>query len=106
MQNNFVLGYLPFWVVTYGLALVAWSCLARFAMQAFVAQDSPNYIWRGFRWLTGWAVAAARRIVPSYVGTPLLPLVAAAWLFALRVVLGILMVQAGWAPRVTPPGAG
>lgn len=103
-MTDFVTGHLPFWIVNYGLALVAWSCIARFAMQAFLAPDSPNYIWRGFRALTGWAVAAARRMVPRYVHDPFVPLVAAAWLFALRLVLGLVMIGAGWAPRIGPAG--
>lgn len=102
-MTDFVAGHLPFWIVTYVLALTAWACLARFAMSAFLPDDSPNYIWRGFRLLTGWAVAAARVLVPSYVGPRMLPLVAAGWLFGLRLVLGLLMIGAGWAPRLAPP---
>ena len=106
MEPHFIFGHLPFWAVTYTLALTAWACLARFVMQAFVAHDSPNYIWRGFRLLSGWAVWLARRAVPSYVAPPFLPLVAAFWLFGLRLVFGLAMLAAGWAPRVTPPGGG
>lgn len=105
-MNDFVAGHLPFWIVNYTLALVAWACLGRFMMSAFIAPDSPNYIWRGFRLLTDWAVWAARRAVPSYVGVLWLPLIAACWLFGLRLVVGILMISAGMAPRITPPGAG
>jgi hypothetical protein len=105
--KHFFFGYLPFWVVTYGLALAGWACLGRFLMQAFTPEDSPNYIWRGFRLLTGWAIAAARRLVPSYVTPPFLPLVAAFWLFALRFAIGFAMLAAGLAPRITPAaGAG
>ncbi len=104
-QPDFVFGHLPFWIVTYTLALTAWACLGRFAMQSFVAHDSPNYIWRGFRALTGWAVWLAARLVPSYVRPLFLPLIAACWLFGLRLVFGILMVSSGWAPRLLPgPG--
>lgn len=106
MEQHFVFGHLPFWIITYGLALTAWACLGRFVMQGFVAADSPNYIWRGFRALTGWAVWSAARLVPSYISAPFLPLVAAFWLFGLRLVLGILMVSAGWAPRLMPPPPG
>ncbi|MCX7686252.1 MAG: hypothetical protein N2Z67_13390 [Acetobacteraceae bacterium] len=97
--------HLPFWIVTYLLALTAWGCLARFGMQFFFPPESPNYIWRGFRMLTGWAVSAARFLVPSYVGAAMLPLVAAAWLFAARFVFGIWMISLGMAPSglVPPP---
>lgn len=104
-QQHFVFGHLPFWAVTYILALTAWGCLGRFMMQAFIPPDSRNYIWRGFVMLTGWAVWLARRVVPSYVTGPFLPLVAAFWLFAIRTVFGLIMLSAGFAPRITPPGA-
>jgi hypothetical protein len=94
--------HLPFWIVTYLLALTAWGCLARFAMQFFFTPASPNYIWRGFVLLTDWAVAAARFLVPSYVGVTMLPLVAAAWLFAARFVFGIGMIALGLAPSGLP----
>lgn len=102
--TGFLADHLPFWIVTYVLALTAWACIGRFAMQAFIAPDSPNYIWRGFRLLTDWAVWTARRAVPSYVATIWLPLVAALWLFGLRFIFGVAMLSAGLAPRITPPG--
>jgi hypothetical protein len=105
MQSDFVFGHLFFWAVTYILALTAWGCIGRFMMQAFMAPDSTNYIWRGFVMLTGWAVWVARRMVPTYVTTPFLPLVAAFWLFAARTVFGLAMLGAGMAPSITPPGA-
>ena len=43
-------------------------------------------------------------MVPSYVGPPFLPLVAAFWIFVLRIGFGIAMLSAGLAPRITPPG--
>jgi hypothetical protein len=105
-MQSFVTDHLPFWITMYVLALTAWACLGRFLMGAFVASDSPNYIWRGFRLLTDWAVWCAARLVPSYVTVRYLPLVAACWLFGLRLVFGVLLVGAGAAPRLTPPGAG
>jgi hypothetical protein len=32
--------------------------------------------------------------------------VAACWLFGIRLVLGVLLVGIGLAPRITPPGGG
>ncbi|MFL1462335.1 YggT family protein [Roseococcus sp. DSY-14] len=103
-MNQFVLGHLPFWIVNYLLALLAWACVGRFVMSAFLPPDSPNYIWRGFRALTAWPVGAAAFLVPSYVGPRWLPLVACCWLFALRWVAGLSMMGAGLAPSITPPG--
>ena len=106
MQSDFIFDYLPFWIVTYTLALTAWGCLGRFMMQFIVPANSPNYIWRGFLMLTNWAVAVARVLVPSYVQTPYVPLVAMFWLFTARMLFGILMLGLGYAPKISPPGAG
>lgn len=106
MESNFILDYLFFWIVTYVLALTAWACLGRFMMQFFMTPTSKNYIWRGFQLLTGWAVWSAERLVPSYVTPVFLPIVAAFWLFALRMIFGLLMIGLGHAPRISPPGAG
>jgi putative exporter of polyketide antibiotics len=104
-QQPFLLGYLPFWIVTYLLALTFWGCIGRFMMSFFMAADSTNYIWRGFRLLTGWAVWIARRLVPQYVADRFIPLAAAFWLFALRMLFGLAMLGAGLAPRISPPAA-
>ena len=101
-MNDFVAGHLPFWFFNYTLALLAWACIGRFMMSAFIAPDSPNYIWRGFRLLTDWTVAAARRLVPSYVRPQFLPLIACCWLFAIRWTVGLSMIGAGLAPSITP----
>jgi hypothetical protein len=106
MKPDFILDYLPFWIVTYAAALTGWACLARFLMQAFLPIDSPNYIWRGFLLLTNWAVAVAARLVPSFVTGFYLPLVAAYWLFVFRMIFGLLMLGAGLAPSISPPQQG
>jgi hypothetical protein len=98
---DLLVGFLPFWIVNYGLALVAWSCLARFTMQAFMAPDSPNYIWRAFRFLSSPGVALARLLTPRYVVALWWPLLGAVWVFGLRFVASLLMLMAGWAPRLS-----
>jgi hypothetical protein len=104
MADDFLLAYLPFWIVTYALAVAGWSCIGRFMMQFVVPPDSTNYIWRAFRALSAWPVAVARLMVPSPVPPGFLPLVAAFWIFILRIGFGIAMLAAGLAPRVTPAG--
>jgi hypothetical protein len=101
-QPHFILGHLPFWLVTYSLAVVGWTLFGRFLMQFFIPADSRLYIWRWFRLLTDWAVRAASWMVPRYVAPPYLPLVAAFWIFAFRMVFGIAMWSAGLAPRLAP----
>lgn len=104
-MQPFITDHLLFWVLMYTLALTAWLCMGRFLMQAIVPVDSPNYIWRGFRLTTDWAMWLARRAVPSYVSGLFLPLVAAFWLFGIRMVLGIVLLAAGLGPSISG-GAG
>ncbi len=105
-QPDFFLGYLPFWIVNYGLAVIVWSCIGRFMLAFFVPRLQPdNYIWRAFRGLTEWAVVATSFITPRFVNPFFLPLLAAAWLYALRIALFVVMYNLGMTPSVTPPPA-
>jgi hypothetical protein len=102
-QPHFIWSYLPFWIVNYGLAVVLWSCIGRFLLSFFVPSLQPgNYIWRAFRVLTEWAVQATRFITPSLVAPVFLAPIAAFWLYHLRVVLFLVMWQAGMTPSITP----
>jgi uncharacterized protein YggT (Ycf19 family) len=95
------LSHLPFWLTNYGLAMVAWTCIGRFMLSVFVAEGSRNYIWRAFVAISAPAMACARAISPRAVGLPLLPLVAAFWLFLLRVIIFIVLFHAGMVPRIS-----
>ncbi len=96
-----LIGFLPFWIVNYGLALVAWSCIARFGMQSFMAPDSPNYIWRAFRFLTDWWLALVRAVTPLYVSPVFHPLIGALWAFGIRFAATLAMFALGLAPRLS-----
>jgi hypothetical protein len=100
-QPHHILSFLPFWLGVYGLAVVAWTCLGRFVLQAMVAPDSRNYIWRGFRFLTDWWIGAVRFVTPLYVAPFLLPLVGPFWAFALRYAFARAMFALGLAPRLS-----
>jgi hypothetical protein len=91
---------LTFWILNYALAAVVWSCVGRFMLSWFVPSLQPgNYIWRGFVFVTEWAVRAAAWITPSYVRPVFLPLVAAFWLYWFaRPLLFVTFVQLGLTP--------
>lgn len=105
-QPHFLWNYLPFWIVTYGLAIVTWSCLGRFLMSFFAAVQPNNYIWRAFCLLTDWAVGATRWITPAIVPSFFLPPLAAIWLYVLRLAIFFVMWRHGLTPSITPPPAG
>ncbi|MFM2042820.1 MAG: hypothetical protein RLY86_1396 [Pseudomonadota bacterium] len=99
---------IPFWshwyfhLPTYALAMLFYTLLGRFMFSLFVPHDWPNYIWRGFRLITDWAVAGARVLAPRVVPDGLLPLVAAFWAMAARVAFSVTMVTLDLAPRLQP----
>ncbi|MBM3568754.1 MAG: hypothetical protein FJX46_08350 [Alphaproteobacteria bacterium] len=103
---HFVWDYLPFWVVNYGLAVVMWSCIARFLLGFFAFRLQTNYIWRAFVGLTQWAVTATAWVTPRYIHPILLPPIAALWLFYLRIAVFLAMWNAGMTPSIAPPAAG
>ena len=56
-----------------------------------------------WRFVTDWAVAAARFITPQYVLPVFLPLIGAFWLFVLRHVYFVILSNAGAAPSLGLP---
>jgi hypothetical protein len=104
-QPDFFWGYLPFWIVNYGLSLVAWACIGRWMLSFFVPALQPgNYIWRSFVWLTGWAIAAVGFVTPASLGQRWLPLITAFWLFWLRTGFYFAMAAADMTPRLAGGG--
>lgn len=99
-QPDFFWSYLPYWVVTYGFALIAWTCIGRFLFMAFLPPDHPNYIFKFFRLLTDWAVRLTDWICPRFINLRFLPLVTAFWAFALRYVVHFIFAANGMAPSL------
>lgn len=98
LQRDFFWSYIPYWVIVYGLALIAWTCVGRFLLSGILPPDHPNYIFRWFRLLTGWAVFVVSLMTPKFVNSRFLVLVTAFWAFALRYVVHAAFAAYGWAP--------
>lgn len=96
-------GYAPFWIALYLLGIVTWSCVGRFMLAWFVPAIQPtNYIWRGFVFVTEWAVRLFGYVTPRYVKPVFLPLVAAFWLYwIVRPLVFTLFAVLGLAPRLS-----
>ena len=102
-QPDFIWGYLPFWIVNYGLALVTWCCVGRFFLFFFVVGRQPrNYIWRSFVALTDWWVRPVAYVTPRLVHPLYMPLIAAFWMYTIRVALFLALRLWGMTP--TFPG--
>lgn len=97
--DDFFWNYLPFWVVSYATAIVAWSAVGRFVLEFFVPPNSSNYILRWFQLLTNWAIRLAAFITPAYVNPRFLPLCTAFWCFALRYVFFFILLANGMVPK-------
>lgn len=96
----FYWAHLPFWLGTYALSLLAWTCLGRFVLSFILPPDSGNYIWRFFVLVTAWPVRAAAWLTPRVVPFILLPLLATLWLFLARFAFFTVMFAAGLAPTL------
>jgi hypothetical protein len=101
---NFVFDYPVFFLFVYGIAVVQWTCIGRFLLGAILPMESPNYIWRWFRLLTDWVVAAMRFITPIYVRPLWIPLIAFFWLGLLRLVGSFVLFKLGLAPTLSGGG--
>ena len=97
---HFFWGHLPFWIWTYGLAVVAWTCFGRFLLGFIVPPDSPNYIWRFFRRLTDWAVDLIAWITPRFVQPRFIPLVTMYWFILVRYASFPVLTYLGLAPTI------
>ncbi len=102
-RYDFFWDNLAFWLVMYGLAVVAWTCLGRFILAIFVKDSSKNYILRWFERLTDWALHLTALITPRAVAPGLMPLVTAVWFFLLRFAAYLLFANLGMVPRMVAP---
>lgn len=98
--NDFFWDNLIFWIVMYGLAVVAWTCLGRFILAIFVKDSSKNYILRWFERLTDWPIALIALITPNAVARGLMPLVTAVWFFLFRFVAYLVFANLEMIPRM------
>jgi len=105
MTNEFGFWDYPvFHIVNYALSVVMLTCFGRFLLGFLVAPDSQNYIWKWFRFLTDWAIAAVRPITPGFMHPVFMPLVAAFWLLVARYLWFIIAGAAGLRPTLIGSG--
>ena len=91
--------YWYFHIPNYALSLVFYCLWGRFLLSLFLPPDSPNYIYRSFRWLTNWIYRPAAFVTPSAMPAVAIAPIAAFWVAALRVLLFMVLYQFGLTPR-------
>jgi uncharacterized protein YggT (Ycf19 family) len=88
--------YLVYWVPTYLLLAAIAYLAARGVLGLFIAQDSPNAIWRAIRVATDPILRLLRPLTPSFIVEPLVPLVAAGWLLLAWLIYREALLWLGW----------
>lgn len=99
--DPFLAQYWPFHVVNYALAAVFWTLIGRSVLGIFVRQDSDFFVMRFFRLVTEPFMHAFRFMTPGFMHPALAPIYVAFWIFVLRLVFGLVMLNLGYAPRVS-----
>lgn len=89
------LAYWYFHIPNYLAAVVMYTLIGRFLLAFVFAPDAANYIWRGFRYITDWAVAAFAFVTPRYIHPLCVPLIGAFWIFVLRHAYFVILAKAG-----------
>ena len=95
--------YWYFHLPNYAFSVLFYTLIGRFMLGAFLPPNSPNYIYRCFRALTGWFMAPVAFVTPAIIPPMLIAPIAAFWVVVLRVAFFMVMFAAGLTPR---PGGG
>jgi hypothetical protein len=93
-------GYLYFHLPNFILAVVMYSMLGRAVLGLFVEHDSRNYIWRAFCAITDPFLKLFALVTPKATAPVVLWLFGFVWLFWLRVILLVIVLQLGLLPKV------
>ncbi len=104
-MGNPLFDYWYFHLPNFVLAALFWTLLGRFALGLFVPENWDNYIWRAFVRLTQPVVSVVRAITPAIVGPRLLLLLAAVWVFVLRLAFYAVLAARGLVPTLQGAGA-
>ena len=104
-MGNPLFDYWYFHLPNFVLAALFWTLLGRFALGLFVPENWDNYIWRAFVRLTEPAVRVVAFITPAIVGPRLLLLLAAVWVFVLRLAFYVVLAARGLVPTLQGAGA-
>jgi hypothetical protein len=101
VSGNQLFTYWYFHLPNFILAALMYTLLGRALLGLIVQPDSSNYIWRFFCRITDPVVALFAVLTPKATAPVVLWLFGFVWLFWLRVLLLLLFLTFGIAPRVS-----
>jgi hypothetical protein len=101
VSTSSLITYWYFHLPNFILAALMYTLLGRALLGLIVAPDSSNYIWRFFGRITDPVVALFALVTPKATAPVVLWLFGFVWLFWLRVLLLILVLSLGIAPRIS-----
>jgi uncharacterized protein YggT (Ycf19 family) len=100
-MDPFAPQYLPFHALNYLLAVVGYTLIGRSFLGLFVPQTSTFFVMRFFRSITEPFLRLFRPVTPGFLHPFAVPLYVAFWIFVLRAVFGITMLNVGLAPSLS-----
>lgn len=89
-----------FTVPNFLLAAAMYTVLGRYILALLFKQDSQQVIWRVFAQVTDPVIGIVRALTPRIVPDGVVMIFTIFWLLILRMVLFLLAVMFGFAPRV------
>jgi YggT family protein len=101
VSGSQLLTYWYFHLPNFVLAALMYTLLGRALLGLIVQPDSSNYIWRFFCRITDPIIALFAVVTPKATAPVVLWLFGFVWLFWLRVLLLLLFLTFGIAPRVS-----
>jgi len=99
MDHPFI-AYWYFHLPNFVLAALFWTLLGRFVLSLFVPENWDNYIWRAFVRITDPVVRPVRFLTPHIVPPRMTLLLAAVWVFFLRLALFAALAAGGLVPSL------
>lgn len=91
---------LLFTVPNFLLAAAMYTVLGRYILALLFKPDSQQVIWRVFAQVTNPVIGVVRAVTPRIVPDGVVMIFTLFWLLMLRMVLFLLAVMYGFAPRV------
>lgn len=89
MEQPAIFGEWYFAIPNFALAALMYTLFARFLLSLVFAPNSDKVAWKVFKQITDPVLRIVRMLTPGLVPDTVIPLLAFAWVFAIRIALFI-----------------